>query len=85
MKKVRKVYQIRGSGAAGFGQGFEMWKSETRYGSGSAAIDVCASMPMEEHVVDFMTLPVDRIDEFIEALTTLRDEIVAEEMSEAEV
>lgn len=83
---MRKVYQVRGSGAGGYYQGIDLWKGETRYGSGSASIEMMGRIGATEdgeEITEHLAVPVDRVDELIAALSALRDEIVADDMTAA--
>jgi len=85
-EKMRKVYQIRGSGAGGYYQGIDLWESEERYGSGARAIDLMGYIGHDDEGNanhEYFTVAVDRVDDLVEALTALRDEIVADEMTAA--
>ena len=87
MSSYRKVYQIRGSGHAGYYQGIDLWRAGDRYGSGSAGITMMGIVGQDEDGDDqheFITVPVDRIDDLIDALRALRDEIVADEITTPE-
>lgn len=84
-ERFRKVYQVRGSGAGGYYQGIDLWRDDERYGSGAAAITLMGRIGVYEDgepICESMTVPVDRVEDLIEALKALRDEIVAEDMIE---